>query len=86
MFARPKSSVFIDAVVFEVESNEQASALKAVLKDESGCIICSLLAEVPEGKTHYRWHGLDNLPYGIYELEMHHGEEETSRMRMVKRV
>ena len=85
MFAKPKSSVFIDAVVFEVESNHQSSALKAVLKDESGCIICSLLAEVPEGKTHYRWHGLDDLPYGIYVLEMQHGEEET-RMRMVKRI
>ena len=85
MLARPKSSVFIDAVVFEVESNNDSSALRAVLKDESGCIICSLLAEVPEGKTHYRWHGLDDLPYGIYVLEMQHGEEET-RMRMVKRI
>jgi hypothetical protein len=85
MFARPKSSVFIDAVIFEVEHNDDSTALKAVLKDESGSIICSLLADVPEGKTHYRWHGLDELPYGVYVLEMQEGEKET-RMRMVKRI
>jgi hypothetical protein len=40
---------------------------------------------MPIGKTHYRWHGLNDLPYGIYHLIMHHGEEETS-VRMVKRI
>jgi hypothetical protein len=45
----------------------------------------TLSAELPKGKTHYRWNGLNNLPYGIYLLEMQHGEEETS-MRMVKRI
>ena len=85
MIARPRSSVFIDTVVFEVESNAKSSPLRAVLKDESGCIICTLSAEVPEGRSHYRWNGLDDLPYGVYLLEMQHGEEETS-IRMVKRI
>jgi hypothetical protein len=85
MIARPKSAVFIDAVVFEVDCDVPASPLRAVLKDESGCIICTLSAEMPIGRTHYRWHGLNDLPYGIYHLIMHHGEEETS-VRMVKRI
>jgi hypothetical protein len=85
MFAKPKSSVFIDTVVFEVESSDPSCPLRAVLKDESGCVMSTLSAELPKGKTHYRWNGLNNLPYGIYLLEMQHGEEETS-MRMVKRI
>lgn len=85
MFARPKSSVFIDTVVFEVESNSPSSPLRAVLRDETGCIISTLSAEVPSGRTNYRWNGLNDLPYGVYLLEMQHGEEETS-MRMVKRI
>lgn len=45
----------------------------------------SLNTELPEGITYYRWHGLNELPYGVYVLEVHHGEEQT-RVRMIKRV
>jgi hypothetical protein len=84
MFAKPKSPVFIDSVLFEVD-HRSPSSLRAVLKDEAGSIMGRLEAEVPVGQKNFRWNGLNDLPYGIYELEMQHGDEET-RMKMVKRI
>lgn len=84
MFAKPKSPVFIDSVLFEVD-HSIPSSLRAVLKDEQGSIMGRLEAEVPIGQKNFRWNGLNDLPYGVYELEMQHGDEET-RMKMVKRV
>jgi hypothetical protein len=84
MFAKPKSPVFIDSVLFEVD-HRSPSSLRAVLKDEAGSIMGRLEAEVPVGQKNYRWNGLNDLPYGVYELEMQHGDEET-RMKMVKRI
>jgi hypothetical protein len=84
MFAKPKSPVFIDSVLFEVD-HRKSSSLRAVLRDETGSIMSSLEAEVPLGQKDFRWNGLNDLPYGIYVLEMQQGEEET-RIRMVKRV
>jgi hypothetical protein len=85
MFAKPKSPVFIDSMVFEVDRNEVPSSLRAVLKDEKGSIIISMEAEIPQGHTKFSWRGLNDVPYGIYVLELYNGESET-RMRMVKRV
>ena len=85
MFAKPKSPVFIDSMVFEVDRNEVPSSLRAVLKDEQGSIIISMEAEIPQGHTNFSWRGLNDVPYGIYVLELFNGESET-RMRMVKRV
>lgn len=84
MFAKPKSRVFIDSVLFEVDLTIPSS-LRAVLKDEAGSIMGRLDAELPVGQKNYRWNGLNDLPYGVYELEMQHGDEET-RMKMVKRI
>ncbi len=84
MFAKPKSPVFIDSVLFEMD-HIKPSSLRAILKDEAGSIMGRLEADVPVGQKNYRWNGLNDLPYGVYELEMHHGEEET-RMKMVKRI
>jgi hypothetical protein len=84
MFAKPKSSVFIDAVVLEVDPEAPAS-LKAVLKDETGSEMRCLETEISRGQTRYSWRGLDDLPYGVYMLELFHGDQET-RLRMVKRV
>ena len=85
MFAKPKSAVFIDSMVFEVDHKESPSSLRAVLKDEQGSVILSMEAEIPKGHTNYRWRGLNDVPYGAYVLELFNGESET-RMRMVKRV
>jgi hypothetical protein len=84
MFAKPKSPVFIDSVLFEVD-HLTPSSLRAILKDETGSVMGRLEAEVPVGQKNYRWNGLNDLPYGVYELEMRHGEEET-RMKLVKRI
>lgn len=84
MIAKPKSSVFIDYVIFEFPDVTDAS-LNAVLKDERGSICSKLEATVPNGQKIFRWNGLNDLPYGVYTLELSQGEEE-QRHRLVKRV
>ena len=86
MLAKLKSLVFIDTLVFEL-SGVVASPLRAVLKDDTGKVCSMLETEVkPSQKTFY-WKGLNDLPYGIYTLELTvTGEEEEQSMRLVKRV
>jgi hypothetical protein len=84
MFAKLKSPVFIDSVVFEFTDPANES-IRAVLKNEEGSICSSLDTTVPTGLKMYKWNGLDNLPYGVYTLEYSQGEEE-HRVRMVKRI
>lgn len=85
MFAKPKSAVFIDSVVFEVDHEESSSSLHAVLKDEKGSVMSSMEAEIPQGQKNFSWRGLNDLPYGVYVLELKTGDNET-RVRMIKRV
>lgn len=85
MFARPKFPVFIDAVVLEIDQFERPSTLRAVLKDEKGSIMSSLDAAIEKDQTNVSWKGLNDLPYGVYSLELSDGERET-RVRMIKRV
>ncbi|MFZ9660253.1 MAG: hypothetical protein ACO29O_00125 [Chitinophagaceae bacterium] len=85
MFAKPKSPLFIDSVVFELEKDNSSTPIRAVLRDEKGIVMSSIDAIVPEGQKNFKWNGLNDLPYGIYVLEMGEGEQET-RIRMVKRV
>jgi hypothetical protein len=85
MFAKPKSAVFIDSVVFEVDQKDPSSSLQAVLKDEQGSIMSSMEAEIPQGQKNFSWRGLNDLPYGVYVLELKTDESET-RVRMIKRV
>jgi len=84
MFAKLKSPVFIDSVVFEF-THPANDSIRAVLKNEQGCICSSLDTTVPSGLTMYKWNGLNDLPYGVYTLEFSQGEEE-HRVRMVKRI
>lgn len=84
MIAKPKSSVFIDFVVFEFPDVANAS-LHAVLKDEGGSICSKLETTVPLGQKIYRWNGLNDLPYGVYTLELSQGDE-AQRHRLVKRI
>jgi hypothetical protein len=84
MFAKLKSPVFIDSVVFEFTQPDNES-IRAVLKNEQGFVCSSLEATVPAGLTRYKWNGLNDLPYGVYTLEFSQGEEE-HRVRMVKRI
>ena len=84
MFAKVKSSVFIDALQLELLASP-GNCLKAVLKDETGSVCSTLEKDLSQDKEKITWEGLNELPYGIYTLELSHGEDEM-RMRLVKRV
>ncbi|MBI1782378.1 MAG: hypothetical protein HYR66_13605 [Sphingobacteriales bacterium] len=84
MLAKVKSSVFIDSLTLEFE-NALTSPVKAVLIDDKGKICCSVEAEPPITKCSYSWRGLNDLPYGVYTLELSQGSDE-QKMRLVKRV
>lgn len=84
MFAKVKTSVFIDTVQLEFLENVP-SAFKAVLKDDKGCV-CSVL-ETYLSLNHQKltWRGLNDLPYGIYTMVLYFGGNEMI-LNMVKRV
>lgn len=83
MFAKVKPQVFIDTLTLELSSPER-KAIKAVLKDEKGSVCRHL---VSEGFPHDSliWSGLNDLPYGVYTIELTQGDDEM-KMRIVKRV
>ncbi len=89
MFAKVKSSVFIDALQFELTA-PKGNCIRGILKDDAGSI-CGLLEKdmAAEGEL-FTWSGLNDLPYGRYTLELSNGEEESDNNRMkmslVKRV
>jgi hypothetical protein len=84
MLPRVKTAVFIDFLNLEVDELS-CSSVSAVLKDEDDKVMLNLNLNVPKGEKQIRWNGLNNLPYGIYSLELSNGEEK-SKIRLVKRV
>jgi len=84
MLPRVKTAVFIDFLNLEVDELSYSS-VSAVLKDEDDKVMLNLNLNVPKGEKQIRWNGLNNLPYGIYSLELSNGEEK-SKIRLVKRV
>jgi hypothetical protein len=84
MNAKVKYSTFIDSVHIELNHCTE-DAVKAVLRDEHGSICRQMETEILEAPARLTWKGLDNLPYGVYTLELYQGKEEV-RVRMVKRV
>lgn len=84
MFAKLKSQVFIDAVTVELVA-PASSLLRAVLKDERGSICKSTETDLATAHRNFTWGGLNDLPYGVYTLELSNGEIEET-YRMVKRV
>jgi hypothetical protein len=83
MFAKVKSTVFIDSLKFELSSDGD-SPVRGILRDEQGCI-CSEFEMKCQKNNEMIWRGLSTLPYGVYTLELTKGEEEV-KMRLVKRV
>ena len=84
MFAKVKSSVFIDALELQL-SSPKGNFLRGVLKDDKGSICSTIernIAAVPEELT---WGGLNDLPYGRYTLELSQGGDEI-KVNLVKRV
>jgi len=84
MFAKVKSPTFIDVLTLELVAPIRSS-LKAILRDEKGYECSRLEASVPKGDNTVTWKGLNDLPYGIYTLELSQGDDEM-KMRLVKRV
>ena len=84
MLVKIKSSVFIDRLTFEVD-NSKKCLLKAVLKDDKGSVCSALETDAENNQQIFNWGGLNDLPYGVYTLEVSKGADE-GKMRLVKRV
>ncbi|MEO5685701.1 MAG: hypothetical protein ABIQ88_23840 [Chitinophagaceae bacterium] len=84
MFAKVKSPVFIDSLKFIV-SAPAPSYLKAVLKDDKGSICSTFESDTAKVENELTWRNLNDLPYGVYTLELSHGKDEM-KVRLVKRV
>lgn len=84
MFAKIKSSNFIDALQFELLAYNNTS-LKGILKDDKGGICSVMERSVPPDLKQINWPGLNDLPYGRYTLELSNGGEEM-RLNLVKRI
>jgi hypothetical protein len=84
MFAKIKSSVFIDAVKLQL-TTLKGNCLRAVLKDDKGSICRTIEKEINTDREELTWGGLNDLPYGRYTLELSQGDDEM-KMNLVKRV
>ena len=84
MFAKVKSSIFIDALQLQLNS-PKGNCLRGVLKDDKGSICSTLVKDIAADREELTWTGLNDLPYGKYTLELFQGEDEM-KMNLVKRV
>ena len=84
MFAKVKSSVFIDALQLQLTA-PKGNCLRGVLKDDTGSICRTIEKDIDTEKEELIWSGLNDLPYGRYTLELSHGDDEM-KMNLVKRV
>jgi len=84
MFLKVKSPVFIDRLTFQVDQ-PQKCFLRAVLKDDTGIVCSRMETEVEKDQQELNWSGLNDLPYGVYTLEVSQGMDEM-KLRLVKRV
>jgi len=84
MFAKVKPTVFIDSLKLEL-MEQRVNSLKAILRDDQGCICSTLETTVPVKNNELVWRGLNNLPYSVYTLELTQGNDEM-KLRLVKRV
>lgn len=83
MLAKVKPHVFLDSLSIEF-MNEPSCQVTAVLKDEKGSICRSADYHITNAPG-FTWTGLNDLPYGVYSLELSKGEEQVN-VRVVKRV
>jgi len=84
MFAKVKSPVFIDSLKFEVSAPKPAY-LKAVLRDDKGSVCSTFETNLATVENELTWRNLNDLPYGVYTMELSHGKDEM-KVRLVKRV
>lgn len=84
MFAKIKSSIFIDALQLQL-TTPIGNCLRGVLKDDTGIVCRTIEKDILSGKEDLTWGGLNDLPYGRYTLELSQGGDEM-KMNLVKRV
>jgi len=84
MFAKVKSSVFIDALRLQLNT-PKGNCLRGILRDDSGIVCRTIEKNIIFDKEEMTWAGLNDLPYGRYTLELSHGEDEM-KMNLVKRI
>lgn len=84
MFAKIKSSIFIDALKFQL-TIPKGNCLRAVLRDDTGSICRTIESDIDTDRKELTWNGLNDLPYGRYTLELSQGDDEM-KMNLVKRV
>lgn len=84
MYVKVKSTMFIDTLQFELTEGPHAY-LKAVLKDDKGSVCSTLDTVLPSEQRIFTWRGLNDLPYGVYTLEMLEGGDNL-KTRLVKRI
>jgi hypothetical protein len=84
MLATLKSQVFIDTLILEL-TEQPPPHLKAVLRDERGKVCSIFETPVAPAQKVILWEGLNDLPYGVYLLELT-CEQREQRLRLVKRV
>lgn len=84
MIAKVKSATFIDTLRFELVASSQ-NPLKAVIRDDKGSICSELETSLIQEEPVITWKGLNDLPYGVYTLELSQGNDEI-RLKLVKRV
>ncbi|MBI5857624.1 MAG: hypothetical protein HZB42_08225 [Sphingobacteriales bacterium] len=84
MFAKVKSSVFIDALHLELTA-PNGQCVRGVLKDDTGMVCRTIEKNISRDKREITWNGLNDLPYGQYTLELSQGDDEM-KMKLVKRV
>jgi hypothetical protein len=86
MSAKVKSPVFIDSLQFVVSGiSNFPSYIKAVLKDDTGNVCSIFESNVSREENVVIWRNLNDLPYGVYTLDLFH-EKAESRIQLVKRI
>ena len=84
MFAKIRSSNFIDVLQFEL-TGLNGKLLRAVIKDDHGLICSQMENDQIREKEQFIWGGLNDLPYGKYTLTLSQGSDELN-MNLVKRI
>jgi hypothetical protein len=84
MLAKVKPQVFLDTLNIELlqETNQMFTA---ILRDENGCVCRSQDYSSLKSSKAVTLNGLNDLPYGVYSLELSQGEEQMA-VRLIKRV
>jgi hypothetical protein len=83
-FASLKSTIFTDALCVQLAYCLQG-LIEGILLDEHGTVCRRIETELAPNDQEFTWDGLNDLPYGIYTLQLLQGTNEMN-MRIIKRV